>query len=122
MDRLARDGFASIRPNGFSYRSVIMGYAKVGNLEKARDILDRMIRDYNEGNSDAKPNLMALNAILYAMANSQGENGLKRVKSAKAFLEHIQDLYDRKIIEEGPNVISYSGVSKAHAIRRRLKH
>ena len=64
-----------LRPDAFMY-SVLMGaWADQGNTEKARLVLDRMLRDYAQNsNYEAKPDIKLFNNLLKAWSMSSDPN------------------------------------------------
>lgn len=106
MATLAKQGDAIVRPNTIAYRNVINAYARIGNVEKTEELVEKMFDDYKrQGNTGAKPNLKTLNLVLSALSNSTIPNAAVK---AESYLRYMQDLYSRKLIDEKPNVVSYS--------------
>jgi pentatricopeptide repeat protein len=56
-----------LRPNAIAYHTVMAAYAKRGNVEKVKALLDEMSTDYwTNGNQAAKPTVSSWNILLYA--------------------------------------------------------
>ena len=66
MKRLADAGDEMVRPDRFTYSTVINAWAKYGHAERAEAVLNGMLEDYAKGNQAAKPDLQCFNSVLRA--------------------------------------------------------
>lgn len=57
-------------PNHIMYTTVLSGWAKVGNAERALQILQMQLDDFQHGNLEAQPDTMTFNVVLDALAKS----------------------------------------------------
>lgn len=106
MINMSKGGDVEVRPNVVSYRHVIHAYARVGNVDKTEKLVEKMFDDFKkQKNLSAKPNRKTLDLVLAAYANSDREDAAVR---AEKYLRYMQDLHARNLIDERPNVVSYT--------------
>lgn len=77
-------GMPNVRPNIFSFTSVMNAYSKSGDADKARktnSILHRIEFLHESGDSTCKPNVIAYGTVLNACVHTKG--GME--KKAEAF-------------------------------------
>jgi pentatricopeptide repeat protein len=109
MSRRARNGETHLRPNSYTYRSVIQAYASRGKVEKTEAVLEKMIEDFRRGNKDAKPDTLLLNLALSAWSNSNYPDAVQR---AVAFLDRMELLRQRKVVEGKVDAVTYTTLMK----------
>lgn len=79
-----------LRPDRLSYTCCIHAYARLGDAEKAEDILRRMINAYEMGNEDARPDATAFGACVDAWARYVGSiNGAERAEALVSLQEEL---------------------------------
>jgi hypothetical protein len=98
-----------MQPNEASYNTVIKAYVKNGNrlfaAQKAQAIIDRMESNYPLG---VAPNRRSYNLLLYALANSSGQDAGVR---AEGILRKIQEAYKNgRNTQVKPDINSYNQV------------
>jgi pentatricopeptide repeat protein len=134
-----------LRPNAIAYHTVMSAYAKRGNVEKVRALLDEMSTDYwTNGNQAAKPTVSSWNILLYAYSkrgkqfnnntnnnntnvhhkddnNTAAATAAPAAQQAEQVLAHMWDLYHSgyPTLETPPNDASYNCVIStwAHSSR-----
>jgi pentatricopeptide repeat protein len=109
MIRRARNGETHLQPNSITYRSVINAYASRGQVEKTQAVLEKMIEDFRRGNKDARPNTQVINRTLAAWSNSDYPDAAQR---AVAFLDRMEVLRQRKVVEGKVDVVTYTSLMK----------
>jgi len=96
-----------LRPDVFTYTSLMDLYAKQGTLEaaeKARALLDEMEREYNEtGIREIKPNVRTYTSVINAIARTR-----KNPQEAEAILDRMLDANVQ------PDVVCYNAVINAY--------
>ena len=73
-----------LRPNNIMYTTVLSGWAKVGNAERALDILERQMDDFQHGNDEAQPDVATFNCVLDALAKSKDQSAWKKAETILA--------------------------------------
>jgi pentatricopeptide repeat protein len=59
-----------VRPNKFHYGALIHAWIKAGSIDRAEDILRRMVDDYKQGNEGAKPDSKAFLEVTEALSRT----------------------------------------------------
>jgi len=117
-DRFA-DGADDVRPNAYSYSSVIMAIAN--NPEKdtistdAQKLLRHMIKISNESNSDASPNTVVFNSVIKAIEKSSVQN---KALESQGILDVMKEMCfnnDGCNMDLYPNTRTYNGVIRCCA-------
>ena len=103
-----------IRPNSFTYTSIIDTYAKCGDYNSAMTIFKLQLDEYqHQGNLEAKPTLVTFNTMIDACSKSRSKpkrNEKDAVDMAEQFLATVQDWYARNELDTPGDVYTYSGV------------
>lgn len=80
MDELYRAGNKGVKPDTYTYNTLINGWAKNserGSAERAEHVLSVMEKRYNDGDEDFKPNTRTYTSVIDAFAKS-GQKGAAR--------------------------------------------
>ncbi len=97
---------ADVKPDLFTFSSVVQAYANVNNGKDAERIFMCMYEAYNNGDEDCKPNLITFSSVINAYAN-RGEP-----REAERFMRVINDLQGLEGLELDP--YCQNCVLKAH--------
>lgn len=95
MEQLYLDGDVDLKPNTKSYYAVIIGLAKNGEVERADNVLQKMISRHQEGNDDVQPGNHQFNAVIDALSKSGG--GVDAAERAEALLNQIIELDQNRV-------------------------
>lgn len=105
-------------PDTVSYNTIIHGHAQLGNLDRALELLTRLLED-SLTNSHAtdklypKPNVRTFTNILIALSK---EKTIKAAEEAEGLLLRMQDLNDPPYnLDTRPNNITYNAVMNCWA-------
>jgi pentatricopeptide repeat protein len=91
----------TIAPNRISYSTAIDTWAKVGRVDKVKELLQEMNQSDDD---DLQPGLHAFNGLLVALSS----NGLS--DEAEAVLDQIEEMYESGDLEDAPNEFAYTTV------------
>jgi tetratricopeptide (TPR) repeat protein len=80
-------GHLMARPDTALYGATIHACAQIGDAERAEHYLQRMLKDYKQGNESAKPSSKVFNAVLLAWLRS---GNLKAPERAEALFRAMQ--------------------------------
>jgi pentatricopeptide repeat protein len=108
------NGYIEEGPDVVAYTSVIDTYASRGDPQGASDILKMMEDDFEAGNKDAKPNTHTYNTLIHAWSKSGKDDSPAQ---ARSILQKLISNNSSGYLNEGPDVITYSSVINAYAIR-----
>jgi len=112
MEDLCSNGYLDFQPSVWVYSSVLKTWAKSGRWdapEKARSVLDRMNDLYVSGrNPSVRPNNISYNIVIDSFAKAG------KPKEAEALLRELSESYEARLVEKGPNLISYTSVITAY--------
>lgn len=105
---------ASVSPDTIIYNFVIDAHAKTSSLrapQRARAVLDRQIRLYNEGNKKCRPDIYSFTSVLSSCASLVGSatNEEKR-KAFEIATSTFSDMYRFNLV---PNHVTYGTMLKA---------
>ena len=103
-----------VKPDVVSYSAVINAYAKAAKFDGecatiAMDILNRMLKMYEEGNKDVKPNKRTYTSVINAFARS-GE-----AEAADNLLTQMKEYYALGDTSLKPDTVCYSSVIDGYA-------
>ena len=113
MDNL---GDLDVRPDKYTFNTVIHAYSKAGGKEaavKAQDLLMRMQRMHQEGNVLAKADTITYNCVINCWAKSS--RGGEAASEAEKLLNKMHQLYEMGDHDVKPNVVTYGAVIDAFA-------
>lgn len=98
----------SLRPDKYTYTSVMKAHANVGDAYKTKETLHRMIDQYKKGNEAAKPDIFPFNNVLLAI--SRGAKGRKENAGllADELFQEMSSLRAEGILDVCPNLASYT--------------
>jgi pentatricopeptide repeat protein len=111
--RIERSAGANKESRGHLYTSVLLAWARAGNPTKAKEWIDRMIRE------EEYPDIQAFNTLLMAyqtaVSKANDIHNNNYAERAEEVLRHMQKLYDEPsgFLSHPPNVISYNLVIDA---------
>lgn len=95
----------SLRPDKYSYTSLMRAHANVGDLYNTKETLKRMMAQYANGNEAAKPDIFCFNNVLLAIARgSRGRNSDAGLLAEEVFKE----MQGYKGLDIHPNRASYT--------------
>jgi len=106
----------NIRPDVFTYTSVMNVYAKQGDVDGCYEVFDMMNKDYKKNNNTSnngqltntvKPNIHTYNTLINAWSKS---NQSQAPYEAEAILMEMIDMHSRKELNCGPDVVTYNTV------------
>jgi len=98
----------SVRPDKYSYTSLMKAHANVGNLEGAQRTLKRMMEQYESGNKAAKPDVFAFNNLLLAIARwGKGRRENSGLLAEEVF-NTMRRSYKSGDLDTRPNLASYT--------------
>ena len=99
---------SSLRPDKYTYTSVMKAHANVGDVYKTKETLHRMIDQYKKGNEAAKPDIFPFNNVLLAIARgAKGRNENAGLMADEVFQE-MSSLRAKGILDLSPNLTSYT--------------
>lgn len=67
---------AELLPNNILYSSVLSGWANVGNVKRAMEILNLQLESFHSGNQEAKVDTITCNCILDALSKSNDRSAI----------------------------------------------
>ena len=114
----------NVVPDTVSYNTIIHGHARLGNLDRALELLTRLLDDAltNSQNTDRsrhqgslypKPNVRTFTNILIALSQ---EKTVKAAEEAEHLLVRMQELNDPPYnLDTRPNTITYNAVMNCWA-------
>ena len=70
MQRISASGDDNVRPDAFTYSTIISAHSRSGNGERAEELLREMYDLYEKGEESIKPNVVAFTSCIQAYANS----------------------------------------------------
>jgi len=135
---------ASVRPDRYSYASVILCHSKSGNFlrclellhdmknrdvsrdlfvykvclhalshagkaTEAEDLFENLMKDYNLGNNNLKPDVDIFDSLLMAWAHSNNKNAGEK---AQTVIDRMVEFVELGLLAEGPSVKSYTNLVK----------
>jgi len=113
MEKMREAGTISARPNKFTYSSLVDALVKGRQLQKAEDIYNRMVEEYEEDNSRPIPGKIQATQIMDGWAKSgEGTSGIK-VEVLLTTLERLYTTYGIDAMK--PSVITYCAAINAWA-------
>jgi pentatricopeptide repeat protein len=95
------------KPDIISYASVMRAHANVGDLQKTREIFNRALQAYRNGNKTAKPDVVAFNHMLLAIARGARGRNRGAGKLAEDLFQQMSDYHAAGLLDELPNKKSY---------------
>jgi len=101
-----------LRPNSFSYNSIISAYSSAGQAERAASILRRMEMQYQNWNHDVLPDTITYNIVLSAYLKNQAKISYKAAIQANDLLMRMEKSYQEGKKEVQPDIITYTTVMK----------
>jgi len=106
-----------IIPDIVSYNTIIHGYARLGNLERALELLTRLLEDSLSGQQQPtrypKPNVRTFTSILIALSK---EHTINAAEEAERLLLQMQELSDAPYnLSTRPNTVTYNAVMNCWA-------
>jgi hypothetical protein len=105
-----------VRPDKYTFNTVIHAYSKTGGKEaatKAQDLLLRMQKMHKEGNVLAKADTITYNCVINCWAKSN--RGGDAANEAEKLLNKMHRLYEMGDPDVKPNVVTYGAVIDAFA-------
>jgi len=105
-------------PDIISYNTVIHGYAKLGNLDRALELLTRLLEDSlvseeQQHRRYPKPNVRTFTSVLIALSK---EHTVEAAQQAERLLLQMQELNDAPYnLKTRPNNITYNAVMNCWA-------
>ena len=111
----------NVVPDTVSYNTIIHGHAQLGNLDRALELLTRLLDDAltNSGTKDhstqlyPRPNVRTFTNILVALSK---EKTVKAAEEAERLLLRMQELNDPPYnLDTRPNTITYNAVMNCWA-------
>ena len=99
------------QPNTAMYNAVMNCWAKAGCPDDCEDTLNRMLLDYESGNTKAIPDIQSFNILLDALASSKSETAPAR---ADDLFSKIKDLHWRGVLRARPNDVTYTSLIRCH--------
>lgn len=119
MDELYRAGNSGVKPDTYTYNTLINAWAKSGEkgaAARAEHVLSVMETRYRDGDNDFKPNTRTHTSVIDAYAKS-GEKGA--AKRAEQILNGMQRLYEKTGDPDvRPNVHTANAVCNACAFTK----
>jgi hypothetical protein len=119
MDKLNANGHANIKPDSYTYNTVLNSLAKSGcrgSGSIAENLLNVMERKYQGGDLAAKPNVRTYTTVIDAWAKS---GDVHAASKAERILTSLQALYDQtNDADVKPNTHTYNAVMNACAFTR----
>ena len=100
----------SLKPDIFSYSSVLHGYANAGKAHEAERILKHII-DLSNTDDSIEPNIICFNTVIDAWAKTKGSSSAERAHQILNEMKNFSKTY--KSLH--PDTISYSSVISAYA-------
>lgn len=103
--------------NARSYAAVIQALAQQGRAQEAQDLLEEMLpKEQDEGKGASTrvppPDVYAFSAVLHAWSKTRQVSPEEAAQRAEQLVLRMHDLYERRVIKEGPNVVCFSNVLK----------
>lgn len=110
LNQMTKD--ARVYPNIVSYNLCIAAWAKIGNGERAENILRTMDSNKNGGHNYCRPNTMTYNTVINAYAKSSDVNA---AENAERLLFEMKNRMEKEGIDSGvkPDFFSFSTVINA---------
>ena len=106
----------SLMPSVTSFTTTISGFAKIGNVEMAREVIQWMLssnhNNSNNNNNIPPPNRTCFNALLHAYAIKGGKDAGEK---AEQTIRWMGQLHDVDGFDTNPDEISYNTVIDAFA-------
>eukprot|EP00536_Pseudo-nitzschia_multiseries_P012335 jgi/Psemu1/326771/estExt_fgenesh1_pg.C_4660016 len=104
-------------PDIVSYNTIIHGYARLGNLERALELLTRLLEVSLTGEQQPrrypKPNVRTFTSILIALSK---EHSINAAEEAERLLLQMQELNDAPYnLNTRPNTVTYNAVMNCWA-------
>jgi pentatricopeptide repeat protein len=107
-----------IRPNHVAYNTCINCWANAGRPDRAGEILQEMVQDYQTGNSRARPDVTSFNTTMKAFAFARRPDSGKR---AEEILERMKDLHNSGALKVRPDAVTYSTLILCYALTKQAK-
>ena len=110
IDRMENNKETALRPDVVTYTSVIKCWMECGSLRAARravEIIEKLHKRYEDGYLECKPDTLAYNVALNAIAKSKAEEG--GAEHAEALLQRMQDRFvagDRDVAPSAPSFVT----------------
>jgi pentatricopeptide repeat protein len=107
-----------IRPNLYSYNSVLNAYAKSRDYDsgkRAESLLAAMEQEFESGNQNARPDTVSFTAVIDALSKSPHDDSARR---AHALLSRMIDLWNAGDESVRPNKRTFTAVIDAYAKSR----
>lgn len=110
ISRMEDNKEASLRPDVVTYTSVIKCWMECGSLRaagRAVEIIEKMHQRYEDGYLECKPDTMAYNVALNAIAKSRAREG--GAENAEALLLRMQERFlagDRDVAPSAPSFVT----------------
>ena len=99
-----------LRPNSFSYNSIISAYSHKGEAARAISIIRRMEKQYHDGNPDVYPDTISYNVVLSSYL--KGKQSLDSAIKAQRLLTYLENQSNNDKDAVKPDIISYTTVMK----------
>jgi pentatricopeptide repeat protein len=80
-----------LRPNTIVYTTLIHGWARLGEPDRAEAILREQLQDFRNGNKTAQPDATTFNAVLHAWAKSSKQKHPDAPQRAQSILTLMQE-------------------------------
>ncbi len=115
MQKMHEEGYPSLRPDIFSFASVLNAHAnsrEPGSARKAEEILEHMESLYNQnGDEHVKPNTICYATVIKAYARSAREPG--SAERADAILRRMFEVYQNGNRAARPNIVAFTSACDA---------
>uniref|UniRef100_A0A7S3L9Z4 Pentacotripeptide-repeat region of PRORP domain-containing protein n=1 Tax=Amphora coffeiformis TaxID=265554 RepID=A0A7S3L9Z4_9STRA len=122
---------ADWQPSTATYNAVMNCWAKAGSPGNCEATLDKMLEDHRSGNDKASPDIQSFNILMKSLASCNFPNAGKR---ADDLLNRINELHRDRVLNSGPNSITYTtlihchvqsgtpeGIARAEAVLREME-
>lgn len=113
--RYERKGDVDIKPDTATMNAVIKVWGKCGHpkaAEKSEELLNSMLKRYEEGNLDVKPDEITFNSVIHNVATCSDVDSPLR---ARDILEKMRYCHERGIIDAKPDIVSYNSLLNSFA-------
>jgi hypothetical protein len=103
-----REGRRSLSPNKWTMNAFLQALSKSGEPtcgEEAEEVLDTMIRYYEKGWQELKPDVLTFTGVIHCIAVSGMEDALER---SLAIVRRMEDLHEQGHGNVRPNAYTYN--------------
>lgn len=97
----------ALRPDKLTYTFAMRANALLGDLNGTRNVFNRMLEDYQNGNEKARPDIVTMNNLLSAIARGARGRNRGAGELAEKVFQQVYELNASGIMNELPSKKSY---------------